>query len=218
MNDRSPRRTTPRHAYTTPVRFSAEGDAEVFSGYLRDVSFDGAFVHSFNVPAPGTHLHLRFAAPYQQAPIELLAEVVRRLGPDGAPRAEESGFAVRFLSDTPRPTAPVRPLVERRANARRDFDASLRFQARGPQLLTGFARNLSAGGLFVHTFSLPTPGADVTVRVALPGLAAEHALPVTVVWTRAEEPGLPLEQVGFGARFLSLPLAAVEAIQRHARA
>jgi hypothetical protein len=221
MPAQDPRRASPRHAYTAPVRFSIEGerggDEIAYSGYLRDVGFGGAFVHSFNSPPAGSILRMRFPVPFQDAPVEVRAQVVRGRSADDAGRVEETGFAVRFLSRDPYEPPPPPPEAEKREVPRRAFRASLRFFVREPHFFTGFARDISTGGIFVQTFSLPELDQRVVVRFRVPYLDREHEAPVTVVWTRPEEPGRPLVEVGFGGRFVELPPEIFDAINRYVR-
>ena len=192
-----------------------EGDGNRYSGYLRDIALGGAFVHSFNCPPEGSRLDMRFAVPFQDQPVEVQAEVVRNTSVGDDVRIREVGFAVRFLPLTPPAPRPLPAGAERRTMPRRVFETSLRFYVDEPQFFTGFSRDISSGGIFVQTFSLPEVGEDVTVRFPVPGITDEFEALARVAWTRPEAPGLALDDVGFGARFAELPLDVLQAINRY---
>lgn len=215
MTPPEPRRAGPRHAYTAPVRFTVEGEDTPYSGYLRDIGFGGAFVHSFNCPVDGTLVRLRFPVPFQDQPVEVLAEVVRSRSADAVVRAEETGFGVRFLARDIYEPPPPPPEAEKREVPRRAYASSLRFHVQEPHFFTGFARDISTGGIFVHTFSLPAIDDQVTVRFRVPYLDQQHDAKTTVMWTRPETPGRRLEEVGFGARFQGLPPDIHDALNRY---
>lgn len=183
------RRAGPRHAHTAPVKVEVEGEDIAYSGYLRDIAFGGAFVHSFNRPPAGTIVRLRFPVPFQEMTVDVRAEVVR---------SQESE-------------------AEKRTSPRQAYSAGLRFYVQKPHFFTGFARDISTGGIFVHTFSLPEIDDEVSVRFRVPLLDLEHEARATVLWTRREAPGRRFDDVGFGARFLCLPPEIFEALDRYVR-
>jgi uncharacterized protein (TIGR02266 family) len=208
-------RTFHRHAYVAPVRFVVDGDEMPYSGYLRDIALGGAFVHSLNCPPDGASLRLRFAVPFQDQPVEVKAQVVRNHPVGDSTRIREVGFGVRFVPIRSHVTAALPAADDRRTAARRVYEATLRFNVDEPRFFTGFTRDLSAGGIFVQTVSLPQVGADVTVRFPVPGGANDVEAVARVVWTRPEAPGLELDDVGFGARFGDLPIDVLQAINRY---
>jgi Tfp pilus assembly protein PilZ len=211
------RRSGPRHAYTAPVKFVVEGEDVAYSGYLRDIAFGGAFVHSFNRPPAGTIVRLRFPVPFQEVPVDVRAEVVRSQESEAVARTEEMGFGVRFLVRDIYEPPPPPPEAEKRTSPRQAYSAGLRFYVQEPHFFTGFARDISTGGIFVHTFSLPEIGDEVSVRFVVPLLGVEHEARAMVLWTRPEAPGRRFDDVGFGARFLSLPPEILASVDRYVR-
>lgn len=76
-------------------------------------------------------------------------------------------------------------MVEKRRYARAKINASLFFSRRdGSDARRGIGRDIALGGMFIETDEPQTFGAEVVVRVHLPG--AEHPvdLPAVVRWVR----------------------------------
>lgn len=70
---------------------------------------------------------------------------------------------------------------------------------------TGFAADLSGGGVFVSTLTLLPIGSEVMLQLSFPPDAAVHHLKGVVRWTRdpsVASEGLP---AGLGVQFVDLP-------------
>lgn len=117
-------------------------------------------------------------------------------------------------SGSPRREPPLHG-AEKRAAPRRACAESLRFYVTEPHFFVGVASDVSTGGIFVQTFSLPKFDDVVTVRFRVPYLEEELETLAWVVWTRPEKPGRPREDVGFGGRFMNLPREVFDAISRY---
>lgn len=76
-------------------------------------------------------------------------------------------------------------MIEQRRYARAPIDVPVSFSVKGKaERMTGKAKDISVGGMFVET---PTPGgfsADVIIHVQLPGAEETLALPGVVRWVR----------------------------------
>lgn len=69
--------------------------------------------------------------------------------------------------------------------------------------------NVSAGGLFVKTFTPFRPGESVRVRWTFPGEQCEHEAVAEVNWKREDR-----DPPGMGLEFTSLCVDTVEALKR----
>lgn len=144
-------------------------------------------------PAPGEQpiqLVRRAPAGTNEAPIPLTA----RRAP---PAAEEQPLPLAA-----KPVPAARQRAERRALSRREITAELGIQSE-TNFYTGFACDISSGGLFVATYDLPPIGAEVSVNFRLPG-GPLLSLLGTVRWVREaneREPDLP---PGMGVEFAEL--------------
>jgi uncharacterized protein (TIGR02266 family) len=103
-----------------------------------------------------------------------------------------------------------------RHSERKRFAASLRFVVEGDaNFYTGLVRNISDGGVFVHTYNLPDLGSEIQVRFRVPYLNSVADLVAEVVWARPHDAAAHPEDVGFGARFKDLPPEVEAAINRY---
>lgn len=76
-------------------------------------------------------------------------------------------------------------MVEQRRYARAPISAPVSFSVKGQSgTLTGVAKDVSIGGMFVETPTPGTFGSDVIVHVVLPGSDEVLALPGVVRWVR----------------------------------
>jgi type IV pilus assembly protein PilZ len=91
-------------------------------------------------------------------------------------------------------------VVELRQYQRAPVDIAVEFEAKGsPKRLSGRAKDLSIGGMYVQT-ATPLPfGSEVVVHLTLPGQKAPMSLPAVVRWSRAPE-GMGLQFGLLGAR------------------
>ena len=87
----------------------------------------------------------------------------------------------------------------------------------GRRTFFGYARNLSRGGVYIPTVSPREPGAQFDLQITLPP-AAGFTLHCRgeVVWQRRFERGGKHEP-GMGLRFLDLPQATADALERWLR-
>lgn len=74
-----------------------------------------------------------------------------------------------------------------------------------PRFYTGLARNISSGGIFVHTFTIPAVGTSLLLRFRMKDRAESVEQPAVVAWVRTASDAADTDDVGFGARFLCLP-------------
>jgi type IV pilus assembly protein PilZ len=88
-------------------------------------------------------------------------------------------------------------MVEQRRSHRSPIDAVASVVRKGgDETVSGKAKDVSVGGMFVETMS-PFPfGTDVIVHVHLPGYKEELALPAVVRWTRVDGMGLQFGLLG----------------------
>ncbi len=76
-------------------------------------------------------------------------------------------------------------MIEQRRYARAPVNSSASFSVKGKaEKYTGFAKDISVGGMFIETTAPAAFGADVVVHVALPGANAPLDLPGVVRWVR----------------------------------
>ncbi len=87
-----------------------------------------------------------------------------------------------------------------------DAAASITLEIDGdPRFYTGLARNISSGGIFVHTFTIPVVGTSVLLRFRVKGRAELVEQRAVVAWVRTASDAADTDDVGFGARFPCLP-------------
>jgi hypothetical protein len=87
-------------------------------------------------------------------------------------------------------------MVEQRRSHRSPLDAVVQVRPKTGEEVSGQARDVSIGGMFVET---PTPlpfGTDVVVAVRLPGYKEDFQLPAVVRWTRLDGMGLQFKMLG----------------------
>lgn len=95
--------------------------------------------------------------------------------------------------------------AERRAAKRTSLVTQIR-TAVGGQILVGYSRDVSAGGLFVETEDPPAKGTELTLRFRLTPDSPIQEARATVVYR--------LEGEGMGLRFLGLSRELQQAIER----
>jgi type IV pilus assembly protein PilZ len=88
-------------------------------------------------------------------------------------------------------------MVEQRRSHRSPLDAIVKVQRKGAEdAVSGHARDVSVGGMFVETEAPFAFGADVVVHLSLPGYKDELLLPAVVRWTRRDGMGLQFGLLG----------------------
>jgi type IV pilus assembly protein PilZ len=81
-------------------------------------------------------------------------------------------------------------VVEKRVHPRISIDMPV--VCEGEPTITGMAKDLSMGGLFIEAETVPAFGSKLNIVCRLPGAAADSKLPAVVRWSK---PG------GFGVQF-----------------
>ena len=89
-------------------------------------------------------------------------------------------------------------MVEQRRSARSPINAHLEFTEKGAdgKAISGVAKDISVGGMFIQTNSPAAFGASVEVRIRVPGHKEDMILPGVVRWTRADGMGLQFGLLG----------------------
>lgn len=201
--------------YRAPAQFSLDDGRSWHDAEISEISTKGAFFSSSLVPNLSARIRVRFDVPSKDKSIELPAAVVTISDSDDPLL---NGFAVVFstgavstLEKAPGVPGGKKPQREARVVS----SGAVRFDVAGaPVFYTGFIQNISHGGLFVHSYTMPPLGRHVTVKFRVPYSSEDVELPVRVVWHRLEEAGGHPETVGFGAAFDELPTAVEDAINR----
>lgn len=89
------------------------------------------------------------------------------------------------------------PAVEQRRYARAPINSPATFTAKGStESILGLAKDISVGGMFLETAAPAAFGAEVVVRVVLPGTTSEVALPGVVRWIRDGGMGIQFGNLG----------------------
>ncbi|MDB4946038.1 MAG: hypothetical protein JWP97_5572 [Labilithrix sp.] len=89
------------------------------------------------------------------------------------------------------------PAVEQRRYARAPINSPATFSPKGAGApVQGLAKDISLGGMFLETASPAAFGAEVVVRVVLPGTPGELALPGVVRWIRDGGMGIQFGNLG----------------------
>jgi type IV pilus assembly protein PilZ len=87
--------------------------------------------------------------------------------------------------------------VELRRYTRAPFAQPIEFSPKGEGArVAGTSRDLSLGGMFVHTAAPATFGAEVVVHLTLPSEPKELSLPGVVRWTRPDGMGVQFGLLG----------------------
>jgi Tfp pilus assembly protein PilZ len=195
-----------RKQYSAPVRFVLQDeDPTVFSGFVKDIAYGGAFIHTFNVPAAGAIVQLTFEVPFQDSPLALPAEVVWTREEADTKKPEQVGFGVRFLRGEDRGMLET-IRVDMRSFQRVRYSSSLRFEViGGPGVHTGFVQDISVGGVYVQTFAAPKVGDEVRIHFRVPYEEDFCDMLALVAWSRGEDKAQSIADTGFGARFSDLP-------------
>ncbi len=91
-------------------------------------------------------------------------------------------------------------MVELRRHPRVPFDGPVEFVAHGSsERLAGRSKDVSLGGMYVHTPQTLSFGIELVVHIRLPGIKTPLAMPAVVRWTRPGE-GMGLQFGLLGAR------------------
>ncbi len=88
-------------------------------------------------------------------------------------------------------------MVEQRRNHRSPLDAGVSVQRKGgDETVSGRARDISVGGIFVESATPFAFGVEVIVHVQLPDAKQPMAMPAVVRWTRNDGMGLQFGLLG----------------------
>lgn len=102
-------------------------------------------------------------------------------------------------------------MEEKRVHRRVPVNVDVVCQTLDGTSVSGVAKDISVGGMFVESEAVPSFGAQLTIRLTLPGTRGPVELPGVVRWTK---PG------GFGVQFGLLGARETHAItnlfERHA--
>ncbi|MBW2735630.1 MAG: TIGR02266 family protein [Deltaproteobacteria bacterium] len=113
--------------------------------------------------------------------------------------------------------ATGRRVLEREAEKRRERRYELKLDVTyfsEHNFFTGFAENISSGGIFVATYD-PRPLGDVLdVLFTVPGLQEPSRARGRVVWLREHDPLNPDSVAGMGLRFEEIDGCTTEAVNR----
>lgn len=91
-------------------------------------------------------------------------------------------------------------MIELRRYQRSPLDVPVEFTVKGTdERLTGRSKDISVGGMFVHTDTPPAFGVEIVVHITLPGQRAAFAVPAVVRWSQTGQ-GMGLQFGLMGAR------------------
>ena len=83
-------------------------------------------------------------------------------------------------------------MEEKRVHPRIPINIDVSCEIKDAAAVTGVAKDLSLGGMFIESEQTLGFGADITIVIRLPGASSESRLPAVVRWSK---PG------GFGVQF-----------------
>jgi len=101
------------------------------------------------------------------------------------------------------PTSPKPSGAERRCHARRVFEAEVSIESQHT-FYTGFAQNISSGGLFVATHDILPLGTKVDLSFTIPTWHQPIAVTCEVRWQRPNRMADGSYEPGMGVSFLTL--------------
>jgi hypothetical protein len=88
-------------------------------------------------------------------------------------------------------------VLELRRHNRAPLDVTVEFVIKGSdKRITGRAKDISLGGMFIETSSPITFSSELVVHVTLPSQKAPFALPGVVRWTRTDGMGVQFGLIG----------------------
>jgi uncharacterized protein (TIGR02266 family) len=128
--------------------------------------------------------------------------------PAVAPASEEVPLPLTTRRITVEPS-----FQDRRGRARRDIHVELGIQS-DTNFYTGFACDISSGGLFIATYDLPRVGTEVSVNFRLPG-GPLMSLQGVVRWVREPDDREPDLTPGMGVAFARLSPDEARAINAY---
>lgn len=81
---------------------------------------------------------------------------------------------------------------DKRVHPRVPLSANVTCEVRGGQVISGFTKDISVGGVFIHSDEQVTFGTEVTIVVRMPTAKTDLRLPGTIRWMKED---------GFGVQF-----------------
>lgn len=100
-------------------------------------------------------------------------------------------------------------MQEKRVHPRASVDIALTCELKDRPALSGVAKDLSVGGMFIESAETLPFGTQITIVMRIPGMDADSRLPAVVRWAK---PG------GFGVQFGLLGARETHALTRLMRA
>ncbi len=102
--------------------------------------------------------------------------------------------------------------IDQRKSPRVDYEVEVDVTSED-NFFTGFIRNISSGGLFIHTHDPLPIGREINVRFTVPTIRDPVTARAVVRWVRSYGSHAPDSVPGMGVQFLDvLPSEAIRAI------
>ncbi len=83
------------------------------------------------------------------------------------------------------------------------------------QFLNSHTRNISSGGMFIHTLYPLPEGTELNVRFAIPELKTDFAEAAKVVWANTAVDVQDEDESGMGIRFLNMDKKKSQILREH---
>ncbi len=176
-----------------------------------DLSLGGMFIATDHLVPQGEKVRLVLQVPGEQPPVKAVAEVVRVV--EESTPGQPAGLGVRFLELTKeglgsiqrflgkQVSGEIEPIgLERRRYPRVERLVKLRFNAENNPR-TSYARDISTGGVFIHTHDPPPHGAEVEVTLVHPVSLKKLLLTGRIVRVVEADPQRPAQVPGVGVAF-----------------
>ena len=183
----------------------AEGFFEL---QTRDIGIGGMFIATDHLVPPGERLRVVLHIPSPRAVVKASCEVVRVV--DDPRPGESPGLGVRFvdidekgrraISQYQKQAALTPQQHDRRRRARVERRVAVRYLAE-KEVMSSYARDLSAGGVFIHTPDVLPAGTRLVVSLVNPASGRQIELPARVVRTVEPDPSDPDRVTGMGLAF-----------------
>lgn len=176
-----------------------------------DLSLGGLFIATDHLVPVGEKVRLVLQVTGEQPPVKAVAEVVRVV--EESTPGQPAGLGVRFLELTKEGLACIQRFLgaqvsgelepiglERRRFPRVERLVKLRFSAKDfPR--TSYARDISTGGVFIHTHDPLPQGTEVSVTLIHPVSQQKLDLTGRIVRVVEADPQRPAQVPGVGVAF-----------------
>jgi uncharacterized protein (TIGR02266 family) len=176
-----------------------------------DLSLGGLFIATEHLVPVGEKVRLILQIPGEHPSVKAVAEVVRVVE-DSIP-GQPAGLGVRFLELTKEGLACIQRFLgaqvsgdiepsglERRRYPRVERLVKMRFGAEAASRIS-YARDISTGGVFIHTHDPAPPGSEVDVTLIHPVSLQKLELAGRVVRVVEADPQRPSQAPGMGVAF-----------------